>query len=66
VDALRAAATATDAALAAAVPLTRSEFVDVLGTAAADAAIADARILDYLRVFVLLHLSGIRQRAGVA
>lgn len=44
----------------------RSLFVDFLTEAASAAQIDGSRVSDYLRVFFLLHLSGIREAAGVA
>jgi hypothetical protein len=49
----------------AAVPLSRDQFVDYMASAAAAAQIDSGRIPDYLRVFSLLHLSGMREQAGV-
>jgi len=49
----------------AAVPLSRDQFVDYMASAAAAAQIDSGRIPDYLRVFTLLHLSGMREQAGV-
>lgn len=49
-----------------AVPLGREEFADCLAAAAVDAQVDEDRIRDYLRVFYLMHLSGIREQAGVA
>jgi hypothetical protein len=36
-----------------------------LAAAAASAGVDEARLGDYLRVFYMLHLSGIREQAGV-
>ena len=41
------------------------EFVEALAAAAAAAAVDDARVADYVDVFYLLHLSGMRETAGV-
>jgi hypothetical protein len=49
----------------AAVPLSRDQFVDYMASAAAAAQIDSGRIPDYLKVFSLLHLSGMREQAGV-
>lgn len=47
------------------VDVLKSEFVDFFTAAAANSEINDDKLLEYLRVFYLLHLSGIRERAGV-
>jgi hypothetical protein len=60
-DGAGAAATAPFAA-----PLRRSEFVDFMAASAAAAGLTDEeRISQYLRVFYMLHMSGIREQAGV-
>ena len=70
-DIVRAEACVTDAvarplpaAAAGATPLTRAEFVDYMAGAAAAAQIDDTRIEDYLRIYYILHMSGIREAAG--
>jgi hypothetical protein len=51
--------------IAATVALRRDEFVDFMASRAAAGGIQEARMADYLRVFYMLHLSGIREQAGV-
>lgn len=46
--------------------LGRDDFADFIVSAAAAADVPDARVADYLRVYALLHLSGMRERAGVS
>lgn len=46
--------------------LSRDEFSDFMATAAAAAQVDDSRMPDYVRVFFLLHMSGMREAAGVA
>lgn len=50
----------------ASVALSPDEFADFCVAAAAAASIRDERLPDYIRVFRMLHLSGMRQAAGVA
>ena len=57
---------AASAAAADARRLSREDFSDFMATAAAAAQVDDARLPDYVRVFFLLHMSGIREAAGVA
>ncbi|RYE99248.1 MAG: hypothetical protein EOO41_01310 [Methanobacteriota archaeon] len=47
------------------VPLQRTEFVDFVTAAAAAGQVDESRLADYLRVFRMLHLSGMREQAGV-
>jgi hypothetical protein len=50
----------------AAVPLRRSDFVDFMAASASASALLDeAKVEEYLKVFQMLHLSGIREEAGV-
>lgn len=48
-----------------AVPVSKTEFVDFLASAAAAANLSDEKVAEYLRVFYMLHMSGIREQAGV-
>lgn len=48
------------------VPLSQAEFADIIAAAAAAAQVDDSRVPDYVAVFHMLHMSGIRERAGVA
>jgi hypothetical protein len=48
------------------IALRECDFVDFMSAAAAAAQVSPARVGDYLRVFRMLHLSGMRERAGVA
>ena len=50
----------------AAVALDVPHFAGYMAAAAAAAQVDDARVADYLKVFYLLHTSGIRESAGVA
>ena len=66
-----AAAAAAPGAAAAAVPsppqlLSREHFVDFLAAGALAAGVPAASISDSVRTYALLHLSGIREAAGVA
>lgn len=50
----------------AAVPLRKSDFVDfMVASASASALLDEAKVEEYLKVFQMLHLSGIREEAGV-
>jgi hypothetical protein len=59
------AALRAGAAPSAPLPLTRSEFIEYMAFAASAGAVRAERVDEYLRVFYMLHLSGIRQAAGV-
>jgi hypothetical protein len=60
------AAAPASAAPGSAVQLDRGAFTDYMLCAAAAAEVEEARVGEYLRVFYLLHMSGIREQAGVA
>jgi hypothetical protein len=47
------------------VPLSSSEFINFMSTACSHAQIEEERIEDYLRVYYMLHMSGIKSAAGV-
>ena len=53
-------------AAAVAVPLRRDQFADFLAGAALAAGVPSARIGEYVTVYEHLHLSGLREAAGVA
>lgn len=59
------AGAAAGAGPAAAVPLPLPAFVDFMVEAAAASQVDDHRVPDYLRTFYLLHMSGMREAAGV-
>ena len=54
------------AVAASSVPLQREQFADFLAGAALAAGVPGARIVEYVRVYEHLHLSGLREAAGVA
>lgn len=57
---------AVDAGSSAGVALTAAEFADYLAASAAGAGLSGEAVLQYLQVFHLLHMSGLRESAGVA
>jgi hypothetical protein len=60
-----AAPAAASAPAGAAAPLRREQFVDFLAGAALAAGVPGARIGEYVQTYELLHLSGLREAAGV-
>jgi len=48
------------------VPLEREEFVQYLAAAASAGQVDEGRVPEYTRLFTMLHLSGMRERGGVA
>ena len=45
--------------------LTREQFVDFCAASAARAEVDESKVADYVRVFKLLHLSGLKEAAGI-